>query len=289
MIRLGGNGIRGSESDPFAFARAHRAYGYGAAYCPPVGIGDTKRLADIEKAFAGENVTIAEIGIWRNLVTRDAKVRKAHRDIALEKLAVADAVGVKCAVSYIGSYEPGSDYGPSPENLTEGAFDDAVEVARYLIDTVKPKRTKFALEMEQYSLPDSVDMYVKLIRAVDRPAFAAHVDPVNLVLTPRTYYNTGGLIREIFEKLGPWIVSCHAKDIVLHHQAALHFDEIMIGKGTLDYRAFLTGLERLGRDVPLMLEHLNDPEYAVARDEIFKVGDALGIGFVNRRAGALAG
>ncbi len=150
----------------------------------PVGIGDAQRLADIEKAFAAENVVIAEIGIWRNLVTRDAAVRKAHREIAVEKLAVADAVGARCAVSYIGSYAPGSDYGPSPENFTDEAFDDAVEAARYLIDTVKPRRAKFALEMEQYSLPDSVDLYVELIRAVDRPAFAAHVDPVNLVLTP---------------------------------------------------------------------------------------------------------
>jgi sugar phosphate isomerase/epimerase len=288
MIRLGGNGIPGGDGDPFVFARAHRAYGYGAAYCPPVSINDGQRLADIEKAFGAENVTIAEIGIWRNLVTHDAGVRKAHRDIALEKLAVADAVGAKCAVSYIGSYAPGSDYGPSPENLTDEAFEDAVEVARYLIDTVTPKRAKFALEMEQYSLPDSVDMYVKLIRAVDRPAFACHVDPVNLVLTPRTYYDTGALLDEIFAKLGPWIVSCHAKDIILHHQAALHFDEIIIGRGTMDYRAFLTGLEKLGREVPLMMEHLTDPEYAIARDEIFKVGDQLGIGFVNRRVGAMA-
>ena len=51
---------------------------------------------------------------------------------------------------------------------------------RELIDAVKPKRAKFALEMMQYSLPDSVDGYLDLIRAVDRPAFAAHLDPVNL-------------------------------------------------------------------------------------------------------------
>ncbi len=290
MVRLGGNGIAGAEGDPFAFARAHRTFGYGAAYCPPAAIGDARRLADIEAAFARENVVIAEVGIWRNLVTRDDQVRKAHREYAAEKLAVADAVGARCAVSYIGSYAPGSDYGPSPENLTDDAFDDAVEAARYLIDTVKPKRAKFALEMEQYSLPDSVDMYVKLIEAVDRPAFAAHVDPVNLVLTPRTYFDTGGLIREIFAKLGPWIVSCHAKDIILHHQAALHFDEIIIGKGTMDYRAFLSALAGLGRDVPLMMEHLEDAEYAIARDEIFRVGDAIGVAFVNRDAvGAKAG
>ena len=136
--------------------------------------------------------------------------------------------------------------------------------------------------MEQYSLPDSVDIYARLIRAVDRPAFAAHVDPVNLVLTPRTYFDTGTLIREIFVKLGPWIVSCHAKDIVLRHQLALHFDEIIIGEGMLDYRAFLTELDRLGRDVPLMLEHLDDKDYAVARDAIFRVGDAVGVSFAGR-------
>ena len=289
MIRLGGNGIAGGDGDPVAFAKAHRAYGYGAAYCPPVTIKDTQRLAAIEKAFAAENVVIAEVGIWRNLVTRDAAIRKAHREYAAEKLAIADAVGAKCAVSFIGSYEPDSDYGPNAHNLSDEAFDDAVAVARYLIDTVKPKRAKFALEMEQYSLPDSVDMYVKLIKAVDRPEFGCHVDPVNLVMTPRAYFNTPALLREIFDKLGPWIVSCHAKDIILHHQAALHFDEIIIGKGTMDYRVFLSCLERLGRDVPLMMEHLTDAEYAMARDEIFKVGDALGIGFVNRRIGAMAG
>jgi sugar phosphate isomerase/epimerase len=289
MVRLGGNGIPGGDGDAVEYARAHRAFGYGAAYCPPASINDAKRLADIEKAFAAENVTIAEVGIWRNLVTRDAAVRKAHRDYAVEKLAIADAVGAKCAVSYIGSYEPGSDYGPNAHNLSAEAFDDAVEAARYLIDTVKPKRAKFALEMEQYSLPDSVDMYVKLIKAVDRSEFGCHVDPVNLVMTPRTYFNTPALLNEIFDKLGVWIVSCHAKDIILYHQAALHFDEIIIGKGTMDYRVFLGRLDRLVREVPLMMEHLSDPEYAIARDEIFKAGDAIGVGFVNRRAGAMAG
>ena len=57
MIRLGGHGLPIGSVDPFAFARAHRAFGYGAAYCPPVAISDSARLADIEKAFAAENVT----------------------------------------------------------------------------------------------------------------------------------------------------------------------------------------------------------------------------------------
>ena len=64
-------------------------------------------------------------------------------------------------------------------------------------------------------------------------------------MTPRVYFENGALIRECFAKLGPHIVSCHAKDILLHHQAALHFDEVMIGDGVLDYRTYLSELDRL--------------------------------------------
>lgn len=285
MIRLGGHGLPVGSEDPYAFARAHCDFGYGAAYVPEAGIGDTQRLRDIEAAFAAEDVMLAEIGIWRNLITPDDAVRKAHLDYAAERLAVADAVGAKCAVSYIGSYVAGTDYAPAAENLGREAFDASVETVRWLLDTVKPKRAKFALEMMQYALPDSVDCYVDLIRAVDRPAFGAHFDPVNLIMTPRVYWNSGALIRECFEKLGEWVVSCHAKDIVLHHQAALHFDEVMIGRGQLDYRAYLQELQRLPRDVPLLLEHLEGDEYAAARDAVFAVGDEIGVAFHGRSAG----
>lgn len=285
MIRLGGHGLPIDSDDPFAFARAHRDFGYGAAYCPPVALADRDRLRAIETAFAKEDVVVAEVGIWRNLVSGDPETRRADRDFAREKLAVADEVGARCAVTYIGTRLPGVKTAPAPENFAADAFDEAVEAVRDLIDSVRPKRTKFALELMQYALPDSADVYVDLIRAVDRPAFAAHVDPVNLVMTPRVYFNTGALIRELFAKLGPWIVSCHAKDIVLHPQAALHLDETLIGEGMLDYSAYLAELDRLD-DVPLMLEHLPADDYAIARDRVFAVGDAVGVAFAGRETTA---
>lgn len=282
MIRLGGHGLPVTSDDPFAFARAHKAFGYTAAYCPPVRMDNPQRIADIRKAFEAEQVPLAEVGIWRNLVAPDGATRKANRAYAAELLAIADEVGARCAVTYIGTYLPGSDYAPAPQNFSAAAFDDCVAAARELIDAVKPKRAKLALEMMQYSLPDSVDTYRELIRAVDRPAFAAHVDPVNLVLTLRQYWNTGAIIRECFEKLGPWIVSCHAKDIILaEYKIGVHLDEIIPGRGVLDYATYLSELDRLP-EVPLMLEHLSAGDYAVARDHIFAVGDKIGVGFAGR-------
>jgi sugar phosphate isomerase/epimerase len=274
-IRLGGHGLPIASDDPEVFARAHQDFGYRAAYCPPVDVSDAARLAAIERAFEAADVVIAEIGIWRNLIAVETTTRQANLDHACDCLAIADAVGAGCAVSYIGSFAPATDYAPDPRNMGRECFDATVETVRLVIDRVKPKRARFALEMMQYSLPDSVDCYLELIRAIDRPAFAAHVDPVNLVMTPRVYFDTGALIRDIFDRLGPHIVSCHAKDILLHHKAALHFDEVMIGDGVLDYRTYLTEVARAG--VPLMLEHLEGAEYATARDRLVKVGGEIGI------------
>lgn len=281
-IRLGGHGLPVGIDDPFAFARAHRDFGYAAAYVPVSLIGaDAQTLAAWEKAFTEQDVTLAEVGIWRNLIDPDPIQRKAELDYAAQCLALADAVGARCAVSFIGSFAPGTRHGLDARNLGPQAFDAAVETARYLIDAVKPKRAKFALEMMQTTIPDSVDGYLELLHAVARPAFAAHLDPVNLVMTPRTYFNTGALIRECFQKLGRWIVSCHAKDIRLHETAALHLDEVQIGEGKLDYRTYLTELGKLG-GVPLMLEHLKPDEYALGRDRIFGFGDAAGLPFMHR-------
>jgi len=283
-IRLGGHGLPVGSDDPFAFARAHRTFGYAAAYVPVSLIGaDAQTLASWEKAFLEQDVTLAEVGIWRNLIDPDPIKRQAELDYAAQCLSLADAVGARCAVSFIGSFAPGTRHGLDARNLRPEALDAAVETVRHLIDTVKPTRAKFALEMMQATVPDSADSYLELIRAVDRPEFAAHLDPVNLVMTPRQYFNTGALIRECFETLGPWIVSCHAKDITLHETAALHLDEVQIGEGNLDYATYLTELRKLD-GVPLMLEHLEANEYALGRDRIFAAGDAAGVDFAHRPA-----
>lgn len=276
-VRLGGHGLPVGSEDPEAFARAHVDFGYRAAYCPEVALTDTDRLRAIEAAFVKHDVKIAEIGIWRNLTAIEPERRTAHLVRADTCLAIADEVGAACAVSYIGTYAPDSDYAPHPMNLSDDAFDLAVETVRGILDRVKPRRAKFALEMMQYALPDSIDTYEALIRAVDRPGFAVHVDPVNLIMTPRRYWGNAAFLREIFARLGPWIVSCHAKDITLHHQAALHFDECQIGDGVMDYAAYLTEVAQLPGDVPLMLEHLDGPAYAVARDRIAEVARDCGV------------
>src|SRR5882762_1452351 len=76
-IRLGGPIFLKSD-DPRELAREHRRLGYSAALCPRVKAEDAVRVRDIVKAFAAENVVIAEVGAWTNMLEPDSEKRRAN-------------------------------------------------------------------------------------------------------------------------------------------------------------------------------------------------------------------
>lgn len=279
-IRLGGP-IFTKSDDPVALAREHRRLGYSAAYCPEMAtLADSKLLNEIGRAFAAENVVIAEVGAWKNLLDPDPVKRRENLDYVTQRCALADAVGALCCVDIAGSYNPSTWYGPDPKNLSREFFDATVENCRHIIDTVKPTRTRFTVEMMGWNLPDGPDAYLELIRAVDRKAFAVHLDVCNGINCPQRFYQNAEFIRECFRKLGPSIVSCHAKDLRWDVEMNVHFEEVVPGRGQLDYSTYLGELARLGREVPLMLEHLRTAEeYDEGRLHIRKVADRMGLTF----------
>ena len=279
-IRLGGP-IFTKSDDPVALAREHRHLGYSAAYCPEMAtLSDSKLLNEIARAFAKENVVIAEVGAWKNLLDPDPVKRRENRDYVTQRCALADAIGARCCVDIAGSYNPSSWYGPDPKNLSREFFDATVENCRHILDAVKPTRTRFTVEMMGWNLPDGPDAYLKLIHAVDRKAFAVHLDVCNGINCPQRFYNNADFIRECFRKLGPFIISCHAKDLRWDVEMNVHFEEVVPGRGQLDYSAYLGELAKLGREVPLMLEHLRTAEeYDEGRLYIRNVGDKVGLTF----------
>jgi sugar phosphate isomerase/epimerase len=278
-IRLGGPIFLRSE-DPAELAREHRRLGYSAAYCPNAELTDSTRIREIERAFAAENVVIAEVGAWKNMLDPDPAKRKANLDYVTARCALAEAVGARCCVDIAGSFNAEIWYGMHPKNLSREFFDATVENCRHVIDAVRPKRTKFTIEMMPWNLPDGPDAYVELIRAVARPAFAVHLDVCNVINSPKRFYESGEVIRECFRKLGPSIASCHAKDLQWVPEYNVHFAEVVPGRGQVDYRAYLTELARLPHDAPLMLEHLKSAaEYDEGRAWIRKTGGESGVQF----------
>jgi sugar phosphate isomerase/epimerase len=241
---------------------------------------DRAKISAITKAFAAENVVIAEVGAWKNMLDPDAGKRRANRQYVIDRMALAEAVGARCCVDIAGSYNPDVWYGPDPRNLSRQFFDATVENCRRVIDAIKPTRTKFTIEMMGWNIPDNPDSYLKLIRAVDRPAFGVHMDVCNGINSPVKFYRSGEYIRECFGKLGKWIVSCHAKDLTWDVELNVHFREIVPGRGKVDYTTYLLELTKLPVDAPLMLEHLKTAdEYEEGKRYIQKKAAEAGVTF----------
>jgi len=278
-LRIGGPTFEKFQ-DPDTWVEVLKRLGYRTAYCP---VGPEEK-DDVVNAYAKAakkaDIIIAEVGAWSNPISPNEKIRSQALTKCREHLALADRIGARCCVNISGSRNEKHWAGPHKDNLTKETFDLIVETTQAIIDDVKPTRTYFTLEAMPWSYPDGPDSYLRLIKAIDRKRFAVHLDPVNFVSSPQLYFRNAELIRECFEKLGPLIKSCHAKDILLQQDIyTTHLDEVRPGLGRLDYATFLTELSKFP-DTPLMLEHLpNAEEYRLAAEHIRSVAKKIGLFF----------
>ena len=276
-VRLGGPLFK-KYRDPREWITLLKQAGYRAAYCPVNPGADESVIRAYRDAASKHDIVISEVGAWSNTIDPDPDVAAEAIGKCIAGLELADQIGAKCCVNISGSRNQKYWAGPHQDNLSPEVFDLVVETTRKIIDAVKPLHTHFALEAMPWALPDSTETYLQLIRAIERSQFGVHLDPVNMVRSPREYYNNGAMIREMFSKLGTHVVSCHAKDIILREDNYIpQMDEVRIGLGNLDYAVYLQELAKL-RDVPLMMEHLETAEeYSQAASHIRSVAQTLNI------------
>jgi sugar phosphate isomerase/epimerase len=275
-MRLGGP-VFNPLTDAASWVAEHRRLGYRAAVWKLA--ADDPRMGDFVQAARDADLLISEVGAWSNPISTDPVEASKAFDKCVTQLALADRVGARCCVNIAGSRGPEWD-GPHPDNVSADTFGLIVEVTRKIIDVVMPTRTCFSLETMPWALPDSPDSYLDFIRAIDRKQFAVHLDPVNMINSPRRAYATGAFIRECFEKLGPHIRSCHAKETKFTQHLTVHLSECRPGTGILDYGEFLRQLSRLDVDIPLVLEHLPTPaKYNAAAAHLREVTKREGLSF----------
>lgn len=219
---------------------------------------------------ARHHVKIAELGIWKNLFDPDPAAAAQNLDYAKRQLALAEEVNIPCAVNISGSVSPIWD-GAAPGNYAPETYDRIVDSIREILDDVRPTRAFYTLEPMSWMIPDGPDVYLQLIRDVDRPQFAAHMDFINMINCPRRYLAPEAFIEECFQKLGPHIKSTHIKDTRMDpHRLTTLIQECSPGEGTLDYARVLAILNKyLAADAPVLLEHMQTfEEYRVSYDYV---------------------
>ena len=237
--------------------------------------------ADERKAYKDladrNNIMIGEVGIWRNPISLNPEEARQNKEYCKQRLSLAEELGANCCVNIAGSRGEIWD-GPYLENYDEEVYTLIVDTTREIIDSVHPVRTFYTLEPMPWMLPDSPDSYLKLIKDIDRKGFAVHLDFINMINSPERFLKRDAFIEECFTKLGPYIKSIHAKDVIMEKAYPCVLHEVMPGRGSVDYRKVVKLCEKLGKDTTVFVEHLDThEEYLEASLYIRRMAEGEGI------------
>ena len=224
------------------------------------------------------DVLIAEVGVWRNPF--DASQGQANLDYAMGQLALADELGIPCCVNIVGTTSPLGWDAADRDNFTDETYGRVVDSIRAIIDGVKPRTAYYCIEPMPWMIPDSPDVYLRLIRDVDRKQFAAHMDFVNMINCPRRYLDAPGFVEECFAKLAPYIKSTHLKDSRMDmRRLTTVLEECAPGEGGLDFVSILRVIDKhMPKDAPVLLEHMSTfDEYRAAYQYVENAARQAGV------------
>lgn len=261
------------HTDPHDWALKHKRMGLECVNFPVDHTAGEEVFMAYKEAADEAGLMIAEVGVWRNTLARDLEERERWIRYAIGQLEMADRIGARCCVNVVGTpYGPRWD-GGYRGNYSPELWKMAVDMIRRIIDSVRPKHTKYSIESMPWMIPDSPDQYLRLIEDVDRDEFGAHLDVVNMITSPERYFFNDLFIEECFEKLDGRICSCHLKDVLLKQEYTFQLEECACGQGTLDIGRYADLASAQDPDMPMIIEHLDtDSEY---RDSVMYVRNRL--------------
>lgn len=231
-------------------------YGLGTIAAPSAmsdwSISRCKEFGEMVREYG---LTVGELGYWENLLTTDDDVRTRRIQHVQELLKRADAMGVDCVVTLVGSFGGSWAGDPHPDNWTDRAREMVVENSQRILDGVSLNETTYALEPWYSSFFHKPRSVRSLLDDVDRAGFGVHMDMMNMHSIDDAYRSTD-LIDDAFDLLADDIAAVHAKDIQVNPDSGVYqIEEVIPGDGSMDYDRYMCHLDELPDDVPVFTEH----------------------------------
>jgi sugar phosphate isomerase/epimerase len=131
-----------------------------------------------------------------------------------------------------------------PHDETDPAFVTLAARLREVADMFGAEDIGLGLETGQETAPALRD----LLQALDRTTISVNFDPANMVL-----YDKGDPI-DALRTLGPWIGQVHIKDGIRTKVSGDWGEEVVVGTGDVDWKAFFTTLGEVGFTGDLCIE-----------------------------------
>ncbi len=220
---------------------------------------DDSLIDEYAKAAKANDLTIAEVGIWRSPFSPEKTAAKENFEYCVGQLLLAEKIGARCCVNVAGSSHERWD-GAYKDNFDKETYKKTVSFIRQLIDEVNPKHTFFTLEPMPWMVPTGPDEYLHLLEDVNRDSFAVHMDIINMINCPQRYFFQEEFMDEVFEKLGSKIRSCHLKDIKLLGDFTLMLRECACFAGDFNLQYYVNLASSIDPEMPMIIEHLSSNE-----------------------------
>ena len=209
----------------------------------------------IREEMGARNITMTALGGTYNMIHPDVQ-RRVDGLCNLRVLAAAcERLGTSVITLCTGSRDPDNMWRRHPDNDTPEAWEDLVVSMRQAIEVAEEYQVTLAFEPEVANVVDSAIKARRIIDQIGSPYLKVVMDGANI-------FHTGELPRmreildEAFALLGEHIAFAHAKDLDRDGEAG----HLAAGKGLLDYDQYLSLLNDINPDIPIILHGLSEAE-----------------------------
>jgi L-ribulose-5-phosphate 3-epimerase len=131
-----------------------------------------------------------------------------------------------------------------PHEETDPAFAKLQDRLRRIADLFHARGIALGLETGQ----EVADTLALFLRKLAHPGVGVNLDPANILL-----YDKGDPAAAV-RTLGPWLKQCHLKDAVRTRVPGTWGEEVVLGTGQVDWKAFFRALSEVGFTGNLCIE-----------------------------------
>ncbi|WP_404330095.1 sugar phosphate isomerase/epimerase family protein [Mesobacillus maritimus] len=207
----------------------------------------------IGRAFRNENLQIALLGCYINMIHPDQKERRKSLDRFKEHIRFARDFG--CGIVGTETGNVNADIVYTEENFTEKPYQEVVESVRELVEEAEKHGVIVGIEGGINHPIHTPQRMKRLLDDINSNNLQVIFDPANY-LTPDNYLEQEQVFAEAFELFGDRIVILHAKDIVIEDN---WIKMVPVGTGLLNYDAVFSYIKKQKPFVNILLESTKEP------------------------------
>ena len=249
---------RSLDAEVAARVRALGFTGVGCFFNDPFD-ADDRGLETLRAVLEDAGLRVAQANArYECLVNPDEALRRTGVAAVQRMCGVARRLDAGFLYVRPGSLNPNGHWWPHPDNCRQETLDRLVQSLKEIVPIAESEGVTLGVEGHVLSPLDTPERVRELIERVSSHALRFNADPVNFVGTLRDVYDSAPLVNRMFDLLGPYTISAHAKDVDVEDRLVLHIREVVIGEGRLDQVTFLRRFDAACPDGFVLIEHLPD-------------------------------